>query len=82
MLFRDNLWYTLLKNGVNTMVFTRKIHLAGHNLMVGLFAAAMCCGAVAGAYYGVPADIREKAEGFLDPFLIDTLNRFEMGLHI
>ena len=35
------------------------------------------CGAVAGAYYGVPTDIREKAEGFLDPFLIETLHSFE-----
>ena len=35
------------------------------------------CGAVAGAYYGVPADIREKAEGFLDPFLVETLHKFE-----
>lgn len=35
------------------------------------------CGAVAGAYYGVPADIRAKAESFLDPFLIETLNKFE-----
>lgn len=35
------------------------------------------CGAVAGAYYGVPADIRAKAEGFLDPFLLETLNKFE-----
>ena len=35
------------------------------------------CGAVAGAYYGVPTDIREKAEGFLDPFLVETLHKFE-----
>ena len=35
------------------------------------------CGAVAGAYYGVPADIREKAEGFLDSFLVETLHSFE-----
>ena len=35
------------------------------------------CGAVAGAYYGVPADIREKAKSFLDPFLIETLHKFE-----
>ena len=35
------------------------------------------CGAVAGAYYGVPADIREKAEDFLDPFLVETLRSFE-----
>ena len=35
------------------------------------------CGAVAGAYYGVPADIRAKAESFLDPFLLDTIARFE-----
>ena len=35
------------------------------------------CGAVAGAYYGVPADIRTKAESFLDPFLAETLHKFE-----
>ena len=35
------------------------------------------CGAVAGAFYSVPADIRAKAESFLDPFLLETLNRFE-----
>ena len=35
------------------------------------------CGAVAGAYYGVPADIREKTECFLDPFLVETLHKFE-----
>ena len=36
------------------------------------------CGAVAGAYYGVPDDIRGKAMGFLDAFLVDTLERFEL----
>ena len=40
------------------------------------------CGAVAGAYYGVPADIREKAEGFLDPFLVETLKKFERSLEM
>ena len=35
------------------------------------------CGAVAGAYYGVPADIRNKAESFLDPYLLETLHAFE-----
>ena len=35
------------------------------------------CGAVAGAYYGVPDDIRGQAESFLDPFLIEALNKFE-----
>ena len=35
------------------------------------------CGAVAGAYYGVPADIREQAERFLDSFLTETLHKFE-----
>ena len=35
------------------------------------------CGAVAGAYYGVPDDIRAQAESFLDSFLLETLNRFE-----
>ena len=36
------------------------------------------CGAVAGAYYGVPDDIRAQAESFLDPFLLETLKRFEV----
>lgn len=35
------------------------------------------CGAVAGAYYGVPDDIREKAEVFLDSYLLETLHGFE-----
>lgn len=35
------------------------------------------CGAVAGAYYGVPADIRAKAESFLDGRLLETLHAFE-----
>ena len=35
------------------------------------------CGAVAGAYYGVPADIREKAAEFLDSQLLETLHAFE-----
>lgn len=35
------------------------------------------CGAVAGAYYGVPADIRAKAETFLDVRLLETLHAFE-----
>ena len=35
------------------------------------------CGAVAGAYYGVPDDIREKAEAFLDSYLLETLYAFE-----
>ena len=35
------------------------------------------CGAVAGAYYGVPADIRAKAESFLDGRLLETLHDFE-----
>ena len=35
------------------------------------------CGAVAGACYGVPTDIREKAESFLDPFFVEILHRFE-----
>lgn len=36
------------------------------------------CGAVAGAYYGVPDDIREKAEAFLDSYLLKTLHGFEL----
>lgn len=35
------------------------------------------CGAVAGAYYGVPHGIRAKAETFLDARLIETLQNFE-----
>ena len=35
------------------------------------------CGAVAGAYYGVPDDIRAKAETFLDGPLLKTLHDFE-----
>ena len=35
------------------------------------------CGAVAGAYYGIPADVHEKAERFLDPFLVEMLHKFE-----
>ena len=35
------------------------------------------CGAVAGAYYGVPDDIRAKAESFLDGRLLETLHDFE-----
>ena len=33
--------------------------------------------AVAGAYYGVPAEIRAKAETFLDVRLLETLHAFE-----
>ena len=35
------------------------------------------CGAVAGAFYGVPDDIRAKAETFLDDHLLKTLHDFE-----
>ena len=35
------------------------------------------CGAVAGAFYGVPDDIRAKAETFLDKPLLDALHDFE-----
>ena len=35
------------------------------------------CGAVAGAFYGVPDDIRAKAETFLDEPLRQTLHNFE-----
>ena len=35
------------------------------------------CGAVAGAYYGVPEEIRMKAETFLDKPLLDALHDFE-----
>ena len=35
------------------------------------------CGAVAGAFYGVPDNIRAKAETFLDANLLKTLHDFE-----
>jgi type I restriction enzyme M protein len=35
------------------------------------------CGAVAGAYYGVPEEIRMKVETFLDAPLLKTLHDFE-----
>ena len=35
------------------------------------------CGAVAGAYYGVPDDIRAQAETFLPPHLLETLHDFQ-----
>ena len=35
------------------------------------------CGAVAGAFYGVPDDIRAKAETFLTPHLLAALHGFE-----
>ena len=38
---------------------------------------AAICGAVAGAYYGVPDDIRAKAETFLPSHLLVTLHSFE-----
>ena len=38
------------------------------------------CGAVAGAYYGVPDEIRAKAETFLDERLLETLRRFEQKI--
>ena len=38
---------------------------------------AAICGAVAGAFYGVPSDIRAKAEVFLPPHLLETLHSFE-----
>ena len=38
------------------------------------------CGAVAGAFYGVPDDIRAKAETFLTPHLLEALHDFERML--
>ena len=38
---------------------------------------AAICGAVAGVVYGVPGDIRAKAETFLSPRLLETLHSFE-----
>ena len=40
---------------------------------------AAICGAVAGAYYDVPNDIRAKAERFLDSCFLETLHAFERG---
>jgi type I restriction enzyme M protein len=48
------------------------ISIGGDSDTIGAIA-----GAVAGAHYGVPDGIREKAVSFLDPFLVDTLGRFE-----
>ena len=45
----------------------------------GGMSSGCLCGAVAGAFYDVSADIREKAESFLDPFLTETLHKFERG---
>ena len=36
------------------------------------------CGTVAGAYYGVPDEIRAKAETFLDARLLEMLHAFEV----
>lgn len=41
---------------------------------------AAITGAVAGAYYGVPRDIRAKAETFLTSDLLGTLHKFERML--
>ncbi len=38
------------------------------------------CGAVAGAFYGVPDDVRAKAETFLTPHLLEVLHGFERML--
>lgn len=38
---------------------------------------AAITGSIAGAYYGIPADIRNRAVSYLDAFLLDVLNRFE-----
>ena len=35
------------------------------------------CGAVAGAFYGVPDDVRTKSETFLTPHLLEVLHGFE-----
>ena len=36
------------------------------------------CGAVAGAYYGVPDEIRVKTETFLDARLLEMPHAFEV----
>ena len=38
---------------------------------------AAICGGVAGAYYGVPEELRQEALGYLNPELSDILTRFE-----
>lgn len=38
---------------------------------------AAITGSVAEAYYGVPTDIREKAESYLDDYLLPILREFE-----
>ena len=40
---------------------------------------AAICGAVAGAYWGIPKEIWLSAAAYLDPFLLDALYRFEVG---
>jgi len=35
------------------------------------------CGAVAGAFYGIPNAIRAKSEAFLPQHLLDVLHDFE-----
>ena len=40
------------------------------------------CGAVAGAFYGVPDEIRAKAETFLTPHLLEALHGFERMLSL
>ena len=37
------------------------------------------CGSVAGAYYGVPAEIKNRALGFLDERLLKIYEEFEMS---
>ncbi len=41
---------------------------------------AAITGGIAEAYYGVPDDIRQSAEGFLDPELLAILREFEDGM--
>ena len=43
---------------------------------------ACITGGIAQAYYGIPADIRDQALTFLDPFQLDILNAFEMKFGI
>ena len=38
---------------------------------------AAITGAIAGMYYGIPEDLREKLNGFMDPYLIRILEAFE-----
>ena len=73
-------------NAVTLMGWKAGVLVALHDIGKGILAVWLCgrlfpalpyCGAVAGAYYGVPEEIRTKAETFLDEPLLDALHGFE-----